>query len=183
MLSPELEEKLRRARLALDGAASDNIIELCKQYLTLLALYRAELYKLPDTLELDPRSRSSSTREDVSGARKAVRAAIEHTTQERNQTETLLLSFTAVSGYEAAETLNTGKYKGQDTWELRGGRVGCGDSPDKRMSVQEAVETASLLRREAHIAKTAILAGANIPGVYLTASHIEQSKETHDDSL
>lgn len=115
MLSPELEEKLRNARLALDRAASDDIIELCKQYLLLLAFYRAELYKLPDTLELDPRSRSSQTRETIGGTRKAVRAAIERTTQERNQTETLLLSFTAVSGYEAAATLNREKYQGQDT--------------------------------------------------------------------
>jgi hypothetical protein len=164
MLSPELEEKLRNARLALDGAVSDNIIELCKQYLTLLAEYRAELYMLPDKLELNIRSGTSQTREDVDGARKAVRAAIEHTTQERNRTETLLRSFTAVSGYEAAETFNRGKYQGQDTWELRAGGVGCVDSPGTKMSVQEAVETASLLRREAHIAKTAILSGVNIPG-------------------
>jgi hypothetical protein len=162
MLSPELEEKLRKARLALDGAASDDIVELCKQYLALLAVYRAELYKLPDTLELDLRSRSSQTRETIGSTRKAVRAAIERTTQERNQTETLLLSFTVVSGYEAAATLNREKYKGQDTWELRAGGVGCANSPDKRISVQEAVETASLLRREAHLAKTATQAVADI---------------------
>lgn len=161
MLFPELEEKLRQAKLALDRAASDNIIELCKQYLALLAIYRAELYKLPDKLGLNPRSRSSQTRESVGGDRKAVRAAIEHTTQERNQTEMLLLSFTTVSGYEAAETLNRRKYQGQDNWELRAGGVGCVNSPGKRMSVQKAVETASLLRREAHIAKTAIMTGAN----------------------
>lgn len=165
MLDLELEEKLREASFALDGATSDNIIELCKQYLVLLGIYRDELYKLPDKLELNPRSSSSQKREDINGARKAVRAAIERTTQERNQTETLLLSFTAVSGYEAVETLNREKYKGQDTWELRAGGVGCVDSPGKRMSVQEAVETASLLRRAAHIAKTASQAGANIPGV------------------
>lgn len=165
MLSPELEEKLRKARLALDGAASDNIIELCKQYLGVLSLYRAELYKLPDKLELNPLSSSSQTRKAIEGARKAVRAAIEHTTVERNRTEMLLLSFTAVSGYEAAATLNSEKYKGRDTWELRAGGVGCVDSPGKRMSVQEAVDTASLLRREAHITKTAIRAGANIPSV------------------
>jgi hypothetical protein len=165
MLSPALEEKLRRARLALDEATSDDIIERCKQYLALLALYRAELYSLPDTLELDPRSASSQMRETIGGARKAVRAAIERTTQERNQTETLLLSFTAVSGYEAAETLNKVKYKGQDTWELRAGGVGCVGSPGNRMSVQEAVETASLLRREAHIAKTATRAAADIRSI------------------
>ena len=78
MLSPELEEKLRQARLALDRAASDNIIELCKQYLLLLALSRAELYKLPDTF--NPRPGSSQTREMIGETRKAVRAAIERIT-------------------------------------------------------------------------------------------------------
>ena len=160
MLSPELEEKLRNARLALDGAASDNVIELCKQYLALLAVSRAELYKLADKLELNPRSRSSRTRETIGDTRKVVRASIEHTTQERNRIEKLLLSFTAVSGYEAAETLNEVKHNGRDNWELRAGGVGCVGSPDKRMSVQEAVETVSLLRREAHTAKTATSAGA-----------------------
>lgn len=181
MLLPELEEELRTARLALDRAMSNNIIELCKQYLGLLGVYRAELYKLPDKLELN--LRSSSRREDVNCARQAVRAAIEHTTRERNQTETLLLSFTAVSGYEAAETLNRQKYKGQDNWELRAGGVGCVGVPGKRMSIQEAVETASLLRREAHIAKTSNLASANTPRVSLNANQIEQMKEAHHDSL
>src|SRR2546423_9941331 len=121
MLSPELEENLRNARLALDRATSENIIELCKHYLALLAEYRGELYKLPDKLDLNPRSRSSSSREDVDGTRKAVRAAIEHTTRERKWAEGLILSFTAVSGYGAVETLNRQKYKGHDDWVLSAG--------------------------------------------------------------
>lgn len=161
MLSTELAEKLRKAGLALDCAASDNIIELCKQYLSLLSACRVELYKLPD--ELDLRPGFSQTQEDVAGIRKAVRAAIEHITLERNRTEALLLSFTTVSGYEAAAILNVVKYQDRDTWELRAGGVGCVDSPGNRMSVQEAVEKASLLRREAHIAKTADLVNAHLP--------------------
>jgi len=152
MLYPALEEKLRKAKLALDRATSESIIELCKQYLTLLAEYRAELYKLPDTLELNSRARSSSSREDVDETRKEVRTAIEHTTQERNRAGALILSFTAVSGYEATATLNRLKYNGHDNWELRAGGVRWGDNTNKRMTVQEAVEVASLLRREEHIA-------------------------------
>ncbi len=33
MVYPQLEEKLHHARHALKGATSENIIELCKQYL------------------------------------------------------------------------------------------------------------------------------------------------------
>ena len=166
MLSPKLEEKLLNAKLALDGATSVDIINFCKQYLTLLDEYRSELYKLPDTLDLNHRSKSSSSLAAVHATRKAVRTAIEHTTRERNQTETLLLSFTAVSGYEAAETLNKERYKGRETWELRAGGVGCADSSGEIISVQKAVETASVLRREAHISKTATLTGANIPDIF-----------------
>ena len=46
MLYPELEEKLRHARLALERATSEDIIDLCKQYLALLAEYRSQLYEL-----------------------------------------------------------------------------------------------------------------------------------------
>jgi hypothetical protein len=161
MLRPTLEEKLRNARLALNGAASENIIELCKQYLTLLAEYRAELYMLPRTLDLHRGSRTQSARADVDDTRKAIRAAIEHTTRERVWAEALILSFTAISGYEAVETFNRQKYKGRDDWKLSAGGAGFnGAAGVERMTIQEAVETASLLRREEHAAKNAVDAGA-----------------------
>ena len=156
LLSPELEERLRRARLALDGAAAENIVELCRQYLAVLAEYRAELYKLPDRLGIKRRSEPPS-REDSDDVRTAIRAAIEQTTRERHGTEALLLSFTSVSGYEAAETFNRHGYKGHTDWELRAGGVArfCGVVAGERMTVLEAVETASLLRREEHVARVA----------------------------
>jgi hypothetical protein len=154
MLFPELEENLRDARLALDVATSENIIALCKHYLALLAEYRDELYKLPDRLDLNLRSGSSSSTQDVEGTRKAVRAAIEHTTRERKCAEALILSFTAVSGYGAVETLNRQKYKGHDDWVLSAGGASTSDATRvERMTIQEAVEAASLLRREEHAAK------------------------------
>lgn len=151
MLYPALEEKLLKARLALDRATSESIIELCKQYLALLDEYRGELRRLPRTLELNTKTRSSISLKEVYDNRKEVRAAIEHTTQERNRVQALLLSFTAVSGYEATATLNRLRYKGHDNWELSAGGVRSGDNAKNRMTVQEAVEVASLLRREEHV--------------------------------
>jgi hypothetical protein len=161
MLSPELEDNLSKARLALGRAVSGDVVELCKQYLGLLALCRAELYELPEKLGLKPVSRSKlgAEADDGDDVRKAVRSAIEHTTQERNRTEKLLLSFTAVSGYEAAETLNSEKYLGRDDWELRAGGVACVGSSGPRMSVREATETAGRLRREAHVTKLRAVPG------------------------
>jgi hypothetical protein len=163
MLYPKLEEKLHHASHALERATSENIIELCKQYLALLAEYRSELYKLPGTPGINLWSGSSLSSEDMDKTRKAVRVAIEKTTQERNRTAALLSSFTAVSGYEAVETLNKQKYKGHDNWELRAGGVKFSDGIDSdRMTIQEAVDMTSLFRREEYIAQNADSAGANL---------------------
>jgi hypothetical protein len=160
MLHTALEEKLRNARLALDTATTENIIELCQQYLALLNEYRDELYSLPDKLDLNPLSNSSSP-EDVNLTRKAVRAAIEHSTRQREWAGALILSFTAISGYGAVETFNRQKYKGHDDWKLSAGGVSFSDgTASQRMTIHEAVETASLLRREEHVAGNAVIAGA-----------------------
>src|SRR6185312_9687449 len=100
-------------------ATSENIIELCKQYLALLAEYRNKLYELQGTSEILRRSASAPPSEDNREIRKAIRAAIESTTLDRNRTERLLLSFTTVSGYEAVKLFNQLKYEGHDDWELR----------------------------------------------------------------
>jgi hypothetical protein len=155
MLYPHLEEKLHHARHALKQATRENILELCKQYLALLAEYRSQLYKLPGTPDID-RSSSSSSRKDVSQTRQAVRLAIETTTRERNRTEVLLLSFCTVSGYEAVELFNRLEYEGHGDWELRAGGVKFSDGTDNDlMTIQEAVDTASLLRRDEYIAQNA----------------------------
>ena len=155
-LLQELEESRQHARRALDGATSDNIVELCKQYLAQLAVYRAGLFKLRDTLGIN-RPSGSLLPEGVGGLRKAVRAALENITRERNETEALLLSFTSVSGYEAVETLNRQKFKGHDDWELRAGGVArhTGEPAGERLTVLEAVNLACLLRREEHVARNA----------------------------
>jgi hypothetical protein len=66
----------------------------------------------------------------------------------------LLLSFTTVSGYEAVETFNERNYEGHDDWEVRASGVGFhgGDSNDL-MTIQEAVDLASLLRRKDYVAQ------------------------------
>ena len=140
MLFPLLEEKLRASKQALNTATSENIIEQCKQHLALLAEYRNQLYKLRDLPEVPDRE--------------AIRAAVETTTRERNTTQVLLLSFTTISGYEAVEIFNQRSYEGHDDWELRasGVRFHGGDNRDL-MTIQEAVDLASLLRRKDYVAQ------------------------------
>lgn len=155
MLYPHLEERLHSTKRALDEATPENIIEQCKQYLALLAEYRSELYKIPDTFDLNLRANASSV-EDVESLRRAVRVAIEDLTQEHNSTTVLLLSFTAVSGYGAVETFNSRKYKGHDDWELSASGVKYRGGIDaEKMTIQDAVGAASMLRREEHFARKA----------------------------
>ena len=155
MLYPQLEQKLHASRQAVNRATSETIVRQCKEYLALLADYRSQLYELQGTPGLNEQSTSLSLTEEVPD-RKAIREAIERTTLERNRTQLLLLSFTTVSGYEAVEIFNQRNYEGHDDWELRasGVKFRGGDNSDL-MTVQEAVDLASLLRREDHLAQNA----------------------------
>jgi hypothetical protein len=152
MLFPQLEAKLRSASHALNRATTEDIIELCKQYLALLAQYRTSLYELANPGERRGTPSSSSTN-TLADSRKTIRAAIEKNTRERNRTEMLLRSLTTVSGYEALEMLNRHHYEGCSDWELRASGVKSTSSAHDLMTIQEAVGIASLLRRDEQIAK------------------------------
>ncbi|HLM00623.1 MAG TPA: hypothetical protein VK400_06175 [Pyrinomonadaceae bacterium] len=148
-----VHEELLHAEQALRKATCDNIIELCEKYIGLLTQYRDELYKLRGAPEINLQTSSPLAREIVEQTRKAVRAAIETTTRERNDTEALIKSFTEISGYEAAKTFNQLEYKGFSEWELRANEIRPKtDTNNERIKIAEAVEIASLLRREAYIA-------------------------------
>ena len=155
MLYPQLEQRLHTSKHAVNRATSESIVERCKQYLALLAEYRSQLFELQGTPGVSQQSASPSPTEEVPD-RKTIREAIETTTRERNKTQLLLLSFTTVSGYEAVEIFNRRNYGGHDDWELRasGVKFRGGDNSDL-MTVQEAVDLASLLRREDHLAQNA----------------------------
>jgi hypothetical protein len=149
-----VNENLLNAESALNQADSGNIIELCRKYLLLLNTYRDELAKLRGAPEISLRQSSALARELTEQVRKAIRSAIEITTRERNQTESLLNSFTSISGYEAVETFNRLHYKGFDNWELQASGVRSErNAENELLSIQDAVETAGLLRREAYITK------------------------------
>ena len=152
MLYPELERELEESKKSLHKANRDNIVEQCKRYLTLLEEYRTRLFDLKTTSGVRQSPTSTTTLEIPE--RKAVRLAIEATTRERNSTQVLLLSFTTVSGYEAVEIFNERKYQGHDDWELRasGVKFHGGEALDL-MTIQEAVQLASVLRREDYVAR------------------------------
>ena len=147
-----VNEKLIKAEFALNRANSGDIVALCREYLRLLNEYRDELYKLRGLPE-STLPKSSLARELTEQVRKSIRTAIEITTRERNKMELLLKSFTSISGYEAVDTFNRLKYRGLDNWELKANSINS-HQPDgfDQIAMQEAIETASLLRREAYLA-------------------------------
>jgi hypothetical protein len=156
MVYPQLEKKLNHAKDALKRATCENLVELCKRYLAVLAEYRSKLYELQWTVRTRRQPFASSSPEHTLPTRKTIRAAIENTTKERYGTEILLLSLTTLSGYEAVEIFNRQKYDGHEDWELRSSGVkSIGVSGSDLMTIQEAVEIASLLRREEYVAQNA----------------------------
>lgn len=148
-----VDENLVSAELALKKATSENIVQLCRDYLSLLSSYRDKLYQLRGTPEICLHLSSAMARESVEQTRKAIRMALEVTGKERNGIESLLKSFTAISGYESALTLNHFNYDGMINWELgSGGVYSKNETGEKRLSMQDAVVIAGRLRREAYIA-------------------------------
>ena len=156
MLYPQLEQMLQASKDALNRATSESIVEQCKQYLSLLAEYRSQLYELQGMPALRQPSASPSLTEEVPD-RKTIREAIERTTRERNRTQLLLFSFTTVSGYEAVEIFNQRKYKGHNDWELRASGVKFRGGEDSDLiPIQEAVDLAGMLRREDYVAQNVL---------------------------
>jgi len=146
-----VNENLLNAEAALNRAEIENLVELCRKYLLLLNEYREELFKLRSAPEINLRQSTPLARELTEQVRKAIRSAVEITTRERNHTENLLESLTAISGYEAAETFNQLKYKGFDNWEMRSSGVRVNSDDGELLTIHEAVEKAGLLRRQEYI--------------------------------
>ncbi len=147
-----LNENLLNAEFALKQSNSENIVENCQTYLLLLNEYMDALHKLRGRPEINLHQSSSLARELIEQTRKTIRTAVEITTRERNQTESLLKSFTLISGYEAVKTLNQLEYKGFAEWELRANEVRLkNDDHNEKLTVQEAVGVAAQLRRKAYI--------------------------------
>jgi len=148
-----INENLLKAETDLNQANCDNIIECCRRYLQMLTEYRKDLYKLRGSSEKKFRQTTPLARELFEQVRKAIRSAVEVTTRECHRTELLLNSFTSITGYEAVKTFNRLKYRGLDNWELKANSVNSHNTDGfDQIAMQEAIETASLLRREAYIA-------------------------------
>ncbi|MBX7173165.1 MAG: hypothetical protein K1X72_19505 [Pyrinomonadaceae bacterium] len=147
-----ISEKITNAKFALRNASSENIIELCREYLRLLDEFRDELDKLRGTPEINSSPNSLLARELIEQTRKAIRAEVELTTEEFNNTEALLNSFVSISDYDAVQTFNKLEYKGFIEWELRANEVRLkDDSNQEKFTAQEAIKIAGELRRKAYV--------------------------------
>ena len=146
-----INEDVLNAEVALERSDSDAILETCHKYLKLLNEYRDQLHDLAGIPEINLAEQSKMGRELIEQSRKAIRAAVEVTVNERNRVEGLVDSFTLINAWDAAETFNRLRHKGSDKWEMTGSQV-CVTGNGERMGVQEAVETAGRLRREVYAA-------------------------------
>jgi hypothetical protein len=136
-----INEHVLKAELALNEATADNIVELCRTYLQLLAEYRDRLRGLRNMPEIDIAQTSALGRELVEQARKAVRESVEVTVREHNRTTALLKSFILITNRQAAETLNALKFKDAENWEASSSgvhRILSKESPKFRLAVMGA---------------------------------------------
>lgn len=147
-----VNEKLNNAEFSLNKAGSENVVEVCQQYLKLLTEYRDDLYKFRGTQEINPHPSSALLAELVEQTQKVIRTEEETIIQKSKQIESLLNSFITISGYEAVQTFNRLEYKGFNDWELRESEVRLKDDLNSlKFTVQEAIEIASELRRKAFV--------------------------------
>lgn len=148
-----INEDVLKAEIALERAGSDDIVTLGRAYLASLREYREQLHGLGGIPDINLAEQSKLGRELVEQSRRAIRAAIEITTNERNRVESLLDSFTLINGWDAAATFNRLKYKDSTSWEMNGSEVRIPGNGE-RLSIQDAVETAGDLRRRAYVTES-----------------------------
>jgi hypothetical protein len=160
-----ISEKLTTAKFALNKASSGNILELCQAYLQLLNEFCDDLHKLNKEPAINLSQSSPLARELGEQTRKAILTEFELTNQERNHIDSLFKSFTNITGFDAVQTFNQLEYKGFADWELRAtNEVRLkNDDNSQKMTVQEAIEMAGLLRRKAYV-------------IYKTTFFTDQSK-------
>ena len=150
-----INEDVLKAEMALEKASADDVVALGNSYLGKLKEYREQLHELGGLPEISFAEQSRLGRELIEQSRKAVRSAIEVTTNERNRVESLVDSFTLINGWDAAATFNRLRHKDSSDWELAGPEVRIA-SNGERISVEEAVVTAGRLRREAYISEKVV---------------------------
>ena len=153
ILSLLINEEVARAERNFERATSDNIVELCREYLRVLTEYRDQLRGLREIPEINCTEQSKLSRELITQSRAAVRATVEVTVTAHNYVDALLRTFTLIDAWDAAETFNRLLYKGSINWEVQGGQIRATDQADgEAMTIQEAVVIAGRLRREAYVA-------------------------------
>lgn len=149
MLYPELPEELRNAGSAFEAATSEDIIELGEKYLELLEEYYKKLCQHPGSSQGGLQPAPSSSWEAVHDIQQAIKDTLDRTVQEHKRVGTLLDSLIYLTGEEVIETLNRLEYKGRAGWKF--GEGGVTDGSGQALGLQEAVNIASLLRRQEYI--------------------------------
>ena len=142
-----VDKELTQAEADMRAGTPDDVVVHAEQYLRLLDAHLVRLRDSKGVPRIADAGQSPFARELVEQVRGAVRASIEHVTSERNRIESLIASFTMVTGWSAAETFNLLGHRGACDWELIGTRVRSA-SKGADMSITDAVLEAKRLRRE-----------------------------------
>ena len=144
-----VNKQLIRAESDMRAGTPDDVVVHAESYLILLEEHLVRLRDLKGIPRNGDAMQSPFAMELVEQIRGAIRSAVVLTGSERNRIESLISSFTTVSGWSAVETFNLLAYRDACDWELIGTHVRT-ISRGANMSVTDAVLEAKRLRREAY---------------------------------
>lgn len=144
-----VNKQLIQAEADMRAGTPDDVVAHAESYFMLLEEHLVRLRDLKGIPRNGDAMQSPFARELVEQIRGAIRSAIEQATTERNRIESLISSFTMVSGWSAVETFNLLGFRGACDWELIGTHVRS-ISQGADMSVNEAVLDAKRLRHESY---------------------------------
>jgi hypothetical protein len=147
-----IDHEVLKAEIELEGATAVNVLERAKVYFALLCAFRRQLQAFAHMTGLRPAVRPKGARGDSADRPvDPIATAIEVVESEVVRVDRLIVSFTTISTWEAAQIFNRVRYRGSNEWEAAANEVRTAVGTE-RMPAENAVEAAGMLLREEYAA-------------------------------
>ena len=144
-----IDHEVLKAEIELEDATAVDVLERAKVYFALLCAFKRQLQTFAQMSAMrgpgTARSRPAERPVDP------IATAIDVVESEIVRVDRLIVSFTTISAWEAAQIFNRVGYRGSSEWEAAANEVRTTIGTE-RMPAENAVEAAGLLLREEYAA-------------------------------
>ena len=151
LLNLLIDHEVLRAEIQLEDATAENVLERAKVYFALLCAFRRQLETFAGmSVMREPgpaRFAATTTDRPVD----PIATAIGVVESEITRVDRLIVSFTTISAWEAAQIFNRVGYRGSTEWEAAANEVRTTIGTE-RIPAENAVEAAGLLLRKEYAA-------------------------------